>query len=39
LPIGLVILFLLAERTGTPAGHAGIGESMDTNRGVPRVAQ
>jgi hypothetical protein len=39
LPIGLVILFLLAERTGTPAAHAGIGESMDTNRGVPRVAQ
>ncbi len=33
LPIGLMILFLLAERT--PAGLDGLGESLDTSRGAP----
>jgi hypothetical protein len=37
LPIGLVILFLLAEQAGAPPGHASIGQTMDAERGVPRV--
>ncbi len=39
LPMGLMILFLLAERTSPPVGHAGLSAALETNRGAPRVGQ